>query len=72
MNVFDLRNYVIQNYSAFARSFTRIRAQDIADQLNAVYSENYYWPDPLVQINPHFASGKTLLELVQKGLIRAS
>ena len=37
MNVFDLDQAMIEEYAAFSRSFTKIRADDIRDQIDAAY-----------------------------------
>ena len=46
MIVFDLDRAMIEEYSAFSRSFTKIRAQDIRDQIDAAYASRKYWPQP--------------------------
>jgi superfamily II DNA/RNA helicase len=67
MDVFDLRESLIDEYAAFARSFTTIRAPDLREPISAAYDSGRYWPEPLVQINPHFKLGRTVAELVAKG-----
>ncbi len=67
MDVFSLRSSLIDDYSAFARSFTTIRAEDIRRGVEAEYASNRYWPDPLIQINPRYAPGRATRELVASG-----
>jgi hypothetical protein len=45
MNVFDLDRAMIDEYAAFSRSFTKIRAQDIRDQIekNTLYMSSVRW-----------------------------
>ena len=38
MDVFDLDQALVEEYTRFSRSFTQIRAQDIASQVNAIYA----------------------------------
>ena len=52
MDVFDLDGQLVADYERFARSFTRIRAPDIQSQLEAIYAEGRFWPEPLSSINP--------------------
>lgn len=67
MDVFEFREKLVTDYSAFTRSFTRIKAQDIQTFVNAAYDSQRYWPAPLVQVNPNFKSGHTVDELVLAG-----
>lgn len=67
MDVFSLDRRLIAEYSAFARSFTKIRSWDIAEQVERIYAEGRFWPEPLVSINPHFQKGPSLAELVKAG-----
>lgn len=64
MNVFDLRNRVVGEYRAFATSFTTIHATDIRQQVNAIYSDGRFWPEPLIQINPRYKAGASLESLI--------
>lgn len=71
MNVFDLDKSLLKDYERFARSFTRIRAEDIKTQVDQLYSSNRFWPDPLITINPHYESGSNVSDLVSQGLLHA-
>ena len=64
MDVFSLRQRLISDYSAFARSFTDIHAIDIKEGVEAEYASGRYWPEPLIQINPRYAAGRHTSELV--------
>ena len=67
MDVFSLRDSVIGEYRKFATSFTTICAQDIRQQVEAIYAEGRFWPDPLIQINPSYKQGKPLELLIADG-----
>ncbi|WP_348758363.1 DEAD/DEAH box helicase [Candidatus Methylocalor cossyra] len=69
MDVFELREKLIADYSDFTRSFTRIQAEDIRDFVDREYASQKYWPAPLVQVNPSFEAGSTVEELVTKGIL---
>lgn len=68
-SVFQFRDSLIREYAAFSRSFTRIRAEDIRSHVDAEYDRERYWPEPLIQINPHYQRTKTVDELVQEGIL---
>jgi len=68
-NVFDFRNQLVDEYSAFSRSFTRIAALDILREVERQYDAGRYWPEPLIQINPNYQRKGTVQQLVQQGLL---
>ena len=55
MDVFKLDQQVINQYKNFSRSFTKIRSPN-SSKADALYDEKRFWPDPLLQINPHYAN----------------
>ncbi|HNC96795.1 MAG TPA: DEAD/DEAH box helicase, partial [Myxococcota bacterium] len=67
IDVFALRDHVVREYTSFATSFTPIFSRDIYDQVKAIYAQQRYWPEPLIQINPHYKSGRSVAELVAAG-----
>ena len=64
MDVFDLDQTLVDDYTRFSRSFTQIRAQDIASQVNAIYATRRFWPEPLISLNPHFERDASIDTLV--------
>ena len=55
LDVFALRDSVVDEYKRFATSFTTIHAPDIREQVEDIYAGNRpYWPEPLIQINPSY------------------
>ncbi len=69
IDVFSLRDAVVEDYRKFATSFTRIQATDIAEQVKSIYDGARYWPEPLIQINPNYKHGPTVEELVEVGAL---
>ncbi len=69
MDVFSLRDAVVGEYRKFATSFTTIRAEDIKKQVEAIYAEGRFWPDPLIQINPSYKPGASFDSLVKGGAL---
>jgi hypothetical protein len=69
MDVFDLDDALVKDYERFARSFTKIRAEDIRSQVDALYGSGRFWPEPLVSINPHFEQAASIQDLVVEGTL---
>lgn len=69
MNVFELRDHLIDDYSRFVRSFVNIRDQRIVNHVNQELRAGVLWPEPLVQLNPSFEAGETVDQLVSSGVI---
>ncbi len=68
-NVFKFRDELIEEYSAFSRSFVSIAASDIKNIVEQEYSGGRYWPQPLIQINPNYQRKETVQELVNDGVL---
>jgi Lhr-like helicase len=69
LDVFALRDAVVDEYRKFATSFTTIFAGDIRTQVEAIYSEGRFWPDPLLQINPNYKLGPNIETLIANGAL---
>ncbi|WP_437659803.1 DEAD/DEAH box helicase [Sorangium sp. So ce1182] len=69
MDVFSLRDAVVGEYKKFATSFTTIHAEDIRRQVEAIYAENRYFPEPLLQVNPNYKRTTTVDGLVAAGAL---
>ena len=48
------------------------RQPDIAAQVNEIYGGDRYWPEPLLQLSPHFERGPSIEELATKGEVVAA
>jgi ATP-dependent helicase YprA (DUF1998 family) len=69
MDVFSLREFVVDKSKKFATSFTSIHAQDIRQRVEEIYASGRYWPEPLIQVNPTYRWAKNIDELVEQGLL---
>ena len=69
MDVFELQKSVIDEYKKFSGSFTQIKSKEIKSKVDDLYKDKKFWPEPLLQINPHYASGHSIKELVEEGLL---
>lgn len=69
LDVFALRDSVVDEYKRFATSFTTIHAPDIREQVDAIYAESRYWPEPLIRINPSYKRTSDVGSLVAGGVL---
>lgn len=69
LDIFALRDSVIDEYKRFATSFTTIHAPDIKAQVEAIYAKDRYWPEPLIQINPSYKRSTGIRSLVDGGAL---
>ena len=67
MDVFDLNTTVIDHYKAFARSFTDIRSPELSAKVDELYATKRFWPEPLIQLNPHYAGGGSIQYFIDAG-----
>lgn len=64
MDVFELRNRLVQDYADYVRSFINIRDARIAETVEQKLAEGVLWPEPLIQLNPFFEPGGSIGDLV--------
>lgn len=69
MNAFLFRDQIVQSYERFSRSFVKIEPRDISKVVDSEYENGRYWPEPLIQINPNYKPGSTVLELADQGVL---
>src|SRR5262249_47665307 len=69
MDVFRLRDQVIQEYHDYVRSFIQIKDARTARYVEEQLGQGRLWPDPLVQLNPSFEPGETVEVLVARGML---
>lgn len=64
MDVFSLDAFLLDHYTSFARSFTRIRSTELKSKVDQLYEGRRFWPEPLLQLNPHYEEGRTIGSLI--------
>src|SRR5215471_7731651 len=69
MDVFGVRDRLIEDYREFTGSFVDIHDKRIRDHVAERMARGYQWPDPWLSLNPNYASGGTITELVRAGLL---
>jgi len=68
MDVFQLRDTIVDDYGQFIRSFHQIKDQRIRLKVESALEDGLLWPEVMVQLNPNFKPGRTTQELVDAGL----
>ena len=69
MNIFEFRNQLIGDYASYIDSFIQIRDSRIHQYVEQRFQEGVLWPEPLIQLNPLFARGESIDELVAQGVL---
>lgn len=70
MDVFRLRESVVDEYRDYVESFVNIHDERVSEFVRASLAEGELWPDPALQLNPAYAPAETLGELAAQGVIR--
>jgi superfamily II DNA/RNA helicase len=69
MDVFDLRNRLVDDYARYTRSFIKIADPRIRQKVDGALEGGALWPEPLLQLNPTFLPGGTIDYLVADGTL---
>jgi len=69
MDVFQVHQQLLADYEAFTAGFTKIHDPDIRKHVDQRVANGDQWPDAYLSLNPHFASGGSISELVKKGIL---
>jgi ATP-dependent helicase YprA (DUF1998 family) len=69
MDAFAVHEQLIADYRSFTSGFVEPRDRRIAHFIDRQLAEGVQWPDPWLSLNPSFASGGSIGELVAGGLL---
>lgn len=69
MDVFALRDRLVEDYSDYTNSFIKISDERIKGAVEQALREGKLWPEPLLQLNPTFQPGGTIDDLVKDGAL---
>ena len=69
MDVFALREQLVEDYRHYAQSFLTIKDERIHAHVQRDLDQGLLWPDPPLQLNPAFESGGYIDDLVDEGLL---
>lgn len=71
LDVFELRNKLIEDYAEYATSFVTIDDERVRELVEEELSEGLLWPEPLVQLNPTFEPGGLIDDLVDQDVLHS-
>ncbi len=69
MDIFELRDRLIEDYNAYISSFFQIRDTAIRAKVEESIQAGLLWPDALIQLNPAFAPGAWIDDLVAERIL---
>lgn len=69
LDIFNLRNEIIDDYRSYIESFLKIRDPKIKQFVEQELEKGELWPDPLIQLNPAYKQGKKVTELITEGIL---
>ncbi len=67
MDVFELRRRLVDDYERYIRSFISIRDDRIREEVDNNLRGGMLWPEPRIGLNPSFAPGGRVDDLVDDG-----
>jgi hypothetical protein len=69
VDVFALRQHLVDDCSEYIRSFLDIAEPRVRGLVDRHLAEGLLWPHPLIQLNPAFEPGETIEQLVGQDII---
>lgn len=69
LDIFTLRDEVIQDYQDYIKSFLKFRDQRVDNFVQQELERGELWPDPLIQLNPSYRRGANIPSLVNEGIL---
>jgi len=69
VDVFQIREQLVSDYSSFTSSFVESREPRIKALLDQRDDNGSQWPEPWLSLIPNFAAGGIVDELVSQGLL---
>ncbi|MBN9376529.1 MAG: DEAD/DEAH box helicase, partial [Cellulomonas sp.] len=70
MDAFKVHRNLIEDYKKFTEGFVDIRDERVKASVEAQAAAGAQWPDPWLSLNPSFATGGSVDDLVAEGLLR--
>ncbi len=70
MNVFDLHQKVMADYSQYISSFIHIQDADAQQKVQTeLFTQKKLWPAPILQFSPRYAPGRSIGQLIAQGVL---
>ena len=66
MNIFDVHKEIVDEYNGYISSFINIEDERIKSMVSKNLDDKAMCPPPLIQFNPNFEKGATMLDLSQE------
>jgi superfamily II DNA/RNA helicase len=71
MDAFQVHRQLIEDYKSFTEGFVDVSDPRLRDAIKRQSLDGVQWPDPWLSLNPSFASGGRIDELVEAGLLHS-
>lgn len=71
MDAFVTHNHLVGNYRNYLKSFLSIADEKIQEEVRKSFEADGFIPEPLVQFNPAYEPGESLIDLLNQRLIHA-
>lgn len=69
MDVFEVHRQLLEDYESFTSGFTEIHDRRIREHIERRMARGDQWPDAYLSLNPNFASGGSITDLIRAGLL---
>jgi hypothetical protein len=69
VDAFGVLDGVLGDYQAFVEGFLNIQDEQVKAKVDAEIADGLLWPEPWLALNPAFASGGTVSDLVERGVL---
>lgn len=71
VDAFGVLQGVLEDYQSFVEGFLEIKDDDVRAKVQEEIAEGLLWPEPWLGLNPSFASGGSIDQLVAEGLLHS-
>ncbi len=69
MDIFKLRNEIMDDYESYIKSFINIHDDDIREKVASELNSGKLWPEPLIQFNPAYETHGNIDDLILDGTL---
>src|SRR5512133_2102332 len=69
MDILNFHKSLLEKYQSYIQSFVNIKDPSINAFVEEEFRNKKLWPEPLVQFNPTFETGRPLKELTHQGIL---
>jgi DEAD/DEAH box helicase len=69
LDIFALRNQIIDDYHRYIDGFLNIRDRKVKAFVDEELAKGELWQDPLIQLNPSYQEGASITELIDRDIL---